>query len=287
MSVVVRAIDDSDLDAVGRFLHQTLNDRVSASAWTSAMSVPWKVDAPNYGFLLEDGGRVVGAYLAFYSERRFGDDVERLCNLGAWCVAESHRTHSLKLLKALLAQQGYTFTDLSPSGSVVPLNRRLKFTDLDTTTVLVPCLPWPSGLRRAARPRVVHGPAVADHLSGRDLEIYRDHADAAAARHVVLLDGDASCYVIFRHDRRKNIPAFASVLYVSDPTVLRRGVRSFARHLLLRHGVLAILAELRVIGFRPGPAKQLANPRRKMFKSTRLRADQIDYLYSELTCVAW
>ena len=40
-------------------------------------------------------------------------------------------------------QDGYHFTDLSPSGNVVALNRRLGFTQLDTATALVPNLPWP------------------------------------------------------------------------------------------------------------------------------------------------
>ena len=53
--------------------------------------------------------------------------VERFCNLGAWCVLPEHRFHALRLLKALLAQDGYHFTDLSPSGNVVGLNERLGF----------------------------------------------------------------------------------------------------------------------------------------------------------------
>ena len=112
------------------------------------MSVPWKVEAPNHGFMLRDGQRVVGAYLAFYSERVVAGQVEQFCNLGAWCVLPDFRFHSLRLLKALLAQDGYHFTDLSPSGSVVPLNARLEFRSLDTSTALVPNLPWPTVPRR-------------------------------------------------------------------------------------------------------------------------------------------
>ena len=77
--------------------------------------------------LLDADGAIVGAHLAFYSEREIDGRAERFCNLGAFCVREEHRFHSLRLLKALLAQDGYHFTDLSPSGNVVELNRRLKF----------------------------------------------------------------------------------------------------------------------------------------------------------------
>ena len=71
MTVRVEPITDADVDRVARFLHAQLNDRVTPDAWARAMRVPWQVDAPNHGYLLrdDDGDRVVGAYLAFYSER--------------------------------------------------------------------------------------------------------------------------------------------------------------------------------------------------------------------------
>ena len=285
MTIAVRAIDDTDLPEVGQFLHEHLNQRVPATTWAQAVRVPWKVDAPNHGFLLRADDRIVGAYLAFYSERVIDGRAERFCNLGAWCVLPDYRLHSLRLLKSLLAQDGYTFTDLSPSGTVVPLNERLKFRFLDTSTALVPGLPWPS---MPGRTKIISDRATIERsLSGRELAIYHDHADAAAARHLLLRRGNASCYVIFRKDRRKNLPVFASVLYVSDTELFHATARTLARHLLLRHGVLATLAEPRVVGRRPRPSIMLRAPRRKMYKSAHLEPDQIDYLYSELVCVGW
>lgn len=285
MAIAVKPITGHDVPAVAEFLHTHLNGRVSPAAWARALDVPWKVDAPNHGFMLLSGGAVVGAYLAFYSERTIAGRRERFCNLGAWCVLPEHRFHSLRLLKALLAQPGYTFTDLSPSGNVVPVNTRLKFDFLDTATALVPALPRPGWLGRG---RVSADPAVIeDTIAGDDLERYRDHAGAAAARHLVLVRGDEWCYVVFRKDRRKRLPFFASILYASNPELLRAMDGRLSRHLLLRHGVLAILAELRVVKRRPRLSLMLRSPRRKMVKSDHLTPDQIDYLYSELVCVAW
>jgi hypothetical protein len=285
MAIRVDPITDSDVRPVAEFLHAHLNTRVSADSWARAMHVPWPVDAPNRGFLLRDEGTIVGAYLAFYSERTIDGRRERFCNLGAWCVLPSHRLHSVRLLKALLAQDGYHFTDLSPSGSVVPLNTRLKFRFLDTTTALVPNLPWPS---RPGRDVISGDPAVLERtLTGPEREVYRSHAAAAAARHVVLVRGDDTCYVVFRRDRRKNLPLFASILYVSNPALFARMSRPFFRHLLLRHRIPATLAELRVLQHRPRPSLVLQPARRKMYRSARLAPEQIDYLYSELVCVAW
>ena len=282
--IEVKPITDADIPAVAEFLHRGMSAGVSAADWRRAMTPPWQVEQPNHGYLLRANGHVVGAYLAFYSERVIDGHPQRICNLGAWCVADEHRASGLRLLRSLLRQPGYTFTDLSPSGNVVPLNTRVGFSPLDTTTALVPNLPWPV---RSRGVRVVDTPEEIDGLlSGRDLKVYRDHAAAAAAHHVVLVDGDRSCYLIFRRDRRKRLPLFASILHVGNPEVFRDCAALFYRHLLLRHGIPATLAELRVVGHRPHRSVTVRG-RPKMYLSESLDPDQIDYLYSELTCVAW
>ena len=266
-------------------MHKNLNSRISASDWSDAIRPPWSVDSPNHGFMLEDDGQVVGAYLAFYSERPIEGRNERFCNLAAWCVLPEYRLHALKLLTSLLRQPGYHFTDLSPSGNVVPINERLKLRHLDTTTALMPNLPWPS---LPGRFQVSSEPAVIESvLTGPELQIYRDHRDARAAIHVVMIHGDEHCHVVFRRDRRRDLPLFASVLYVSNPSLFAKMPRAFGNHLLLRHGIPFTLIELRVVGSQPALSVRLRSSRVKMFKSDSLEAEQIDDLYSELACVAW
>ena len=286
MAVKVVPITLADAQRVGEFLNTHLNARVTADGWARSLHVPWSVDQPNAGFmLLDEDGEIAGAHLAFYSDREISGRTERFCNLGAFCVLEQHRFHSLRLLKALLAQDGYHFTDLSPSGNVVKLNERLRFRSLDTSGALLPNLPWPSLPRRGA---ISSDPAVLEQtLTGAELQLYRDHAGAAAARHVVLRRGQEWCYVVYRRDRRKDLPIFASVLHVSNVALFHRMLRPFLRHLLVRHGVLATLVEDRVIGHRPRLAYGIGSPRRKMFQSPTLEPAQIDYFYSELVCVSW
>ena len=284
-AVKVYPIQAADTERVAEFLHTHLNPRLTTDAWARAIAASWGAGKPNAGFMLLHDDAVVGAHLAFYSERDLGGGPDRVCNLGAWCVLPEHRFHALRLLRALLAQEGYSFTDLSPSGNVVPLNSRLGFDFLDTSTRLAPNLPWP---RRRGRTTIAEDPAqIARTLAGRDLRLYLDHAEAGAARHLLLIRGDQSCYVIFRKDRRRGLPLFASILYASDPELLRQLARPLMCHLLLRHGVLATLAEERIVGRWPLPSIRLRSPRPKMFKSARLEPAQVDYLYSELVCVPW
>jgi hypothetical protein len=283
-AVTVRAIEAADVDAVAAFLHTHLNRRVPTAAWSALLSPPWAFRGPNRGFQLIADGRIVGVYAAVYSRRETPSGPTDFCNLAAFCVLETHRAHSLLLVRALTRQRGYVFTDLSPSGNVPAMNERLGFRRLDTRTRLVLTAPARTGSRK-----VYDDPERLEAtLAGQDLEIFRDHRAAAASRHLLIVDGDAYAYVLYRRDRRKRLPVFASPLYVGgDPAVLQAGWRQARAH-LLRRGFAAVLAEQRVLGFRAtGIGRDLAAPRPKMYKGSGVGPDAIDDLYSELTLLEW
>jgi len=281
MTVQLTPIMDADVTAVADFLHANHNARVP---WTRVMSEPWKVEAPNHGFMLWDGQRVVGTYLAFYSERTVAGRMERFCNLHSWCVLPDFRSHSIRLLMALLAQDGYHFTDLSPNADVVHLNGLFKFRTLDTSTVFVPNVPWPNLPHRT---RISADPdIIASTLAGAELELYRDHAQAAAARHLLLIRGRDSCYVIFREQRCKHVPC-ALILHVGNPELFRRVIGPLTRHLLVRYRLLVTLADLPIFEHRPRLSLMWPGLWPKMYRSASLEPGHIDCLYSELVCVPW
>jgi hypothetical protein len=284
-AIILRPITQADVPTVAGFLHANLNRRIPAEAWARALDVPWRVNKPNAGYMLVEGESVVGAHLAYYSERTIDGRPERFCDLGAWCVLPDYRFHGLRLLKALLAQEGYHFTDLSPSGNVVGLNTRLGFSFLDTTTAVIPNLPWPSV---PWRDTISSDPALLERtLEAPELQRYRDHARTGAALHLLLMRQGDWCYVIFRKDRRKSLPLFASILHVSNPELFRAMARPLARHLLVHHRAAATLIERVVVEHRPRLSRTIDSPRRKMFRSPSLEPAQIDYLYSELVCLSW
>lgn len=282
MTVQVAPITDSDVGAVSDFLTANHDGRVS---WELSMTtVPWKVEAPNHGFMLLDDQRVVGTLLALYSDRVIDARVERFCNLGSWCVLPEYRSRSMSLLKAVLAQDGYTVTVLSPDEGPREVLGWMKFRCLDTSAFLVPNLPWPKLSRRT---RVTADPALIERrLVGSELELYRDHAGALAARHLIITRGGETCYVMYRAFRFKGVPLFATILHVGHPDLFRRSLVPITRHLLLRHGLVATMAERRVVGYRIAPSFAL-NGWPKMYRSASLNPTQIDDLYSELVSVPW
>ena len=283
--IELRPILKVDFDDVALFLHEHLNGRVSPDSWKRLLAPPWRSESPNSGFQLLTGGRIVGVYAAVYSERDVEGESLRFCNLAAFCVLHEHRAHSFRLLRTILGQKGYEFTDLSPSGNVIALNERLGFARLDTSTTValnLPALP-----KRGVTISSASG-VLETTLKGADAAIYRDHRDAAAARHVVITRGDDYAYLVFRKDRRKRLPIFATPLYVGGSReLLRAAWPRIAAHLLLRHGLAATLAEPRVLGFTPKLGRKLSTPRTKMFRSKTVPADRLDYLYSELTLLEW
>jgi len=284
-AVAVRPILTADVAAASRFLHEHLDSKVPVTAWSALLTPPWPDTAPNHGFQLLSGEDVVGVYAAVYSERAIRGERVSICNLAAFCVLEGYRSHGLRLVRALLSQKEYEFTDLSPSGNVVALNERFGFRRLDTATKLVANLPrFP---RRGTR--VTNDPAALERaLRGLDAAIYRDHREASATQHLLVEHAGGHGYLVFRKDRRKGIAAFASPLHAGgDPGCLEQAWPSVGSHLLLHHGLAATLAERRVLGFAPGPGFDLAEPRAKMYRGDRLDADTVDYLYSELTLVRW
>ena len=281
----VRPITDEDLQAVAGFLHDRLNPRVTRASWGALLTPPWAVTAPNHGYQLCAGGRIVGAYVAVYSEREVDGEQRRFCNLAAFCVLEDHRADGLRLIRAILAQRGYEFTDFSPSGNVVALNRRLGFTALDTATRLAPNLPRlpRRGLTVSEDPL-----RVASVLTGPDARVYRDHRNAPAARHIVVTAAGEYAYLVVRKDRRKRLPVFVSPLYVGGSReLLSSAWPQVGSHLLLRHGALATLGERRVLGFVPALGIDLGTPRAKMLRSLTVPVTSVDYLYSELALLEW
>lgn len=283
--VVLRPVGPADFGPVGEFLSRHLNPAVPPQAWRAAMQPPWGVTGPNSGFALVADGQVVGAYLALYSERELAGETVPICNLAAFCVLEPFRAHSLRLVRALLGQKGYAFTDLSPSGTVVALNERLGFKRIDTATRLVLNLPRPAGRGVSVTQDAA---ALSSTLQGRDAQVYADHRDSHAARHLLVTKGDRHGYLVFRRDRRKGLPLFATPLYAGgDRGVLQQAWPAVATHLLVRHRLPVTLAEHRLLGFVPSPGPEWASPRPRMVRGKQPGLAAIDYMYSEMSVVDW
>lgn len=275
-------ITDQEVGRVARFLNANLNPAVPTATWETGIRAPW-ARGRDHGYLLTAGEAVVGVNLAFRSVRQVDGHAEQICNLGALCVLPDYRAHAVRLIRAILRPSGVSYTDLSPSGNVVAINQRLKMQTLDTRTRLLPNLP---ALPRTGVAVTTDDTAFRDRLDGERLVIYADHASSPAVRHLLLTADGRSCHIMVRHDRRKRVRAFATILYVSDRDLFCDHAPQVLAHLLLKEHIPFTLLEDRIATAK-APGRYWNVHRPKMFKSANLQPAQVDYLYSELTQIPW
>jgi hypothetical protein len=279
-SVVIEPIGDANRQEVVDFLVRNMEPHRDVDFWKRAVRPPWPRVGPNEGLALrsrDDG--LVGAYLAYFSEREIDGRSYKFCNLGTWCVLPEYRFHSLRLLKAMLGQEGLTFTDFTPSERVVSINKRLGFEPLPGTE-LTAYLGFPQFAGLSAE--VLEGPAAEARLDDEEQATrFRDHDGVPGVEQILICGREGNCHVIYRVQKRRGI-RLAMVVYASDAELLRRYRGRFGWHLLRRHGLLAVLAERRLARRLSWLSKRLDAPSPKMALSKDLGHEQIDYLYSEL-----
>jgi hypothetical protein len=265
------------LPEFANFLHQHLMPSRSPQDWADGLRTNWCADAPNHGFALIDAGRIVGGIGAFYAERLIEGRSERFCNITSWCVLESHRQQSMRLAMAVVGQNGWHFTDFSPTQVVAGTLQFLKFKPLDDRQVVGLNLPWwpLGGLHCVSDPDAIDA-ALAGTPQHR---VYRDHRGFAWLRNVLVGQAGRWCHVVYKRRRFKGLPS-AHILYASNAALLQQGWRALGVHLLAR-GVATTHVEYRLLGQEPWPSAVRSGFNPKLYLSNTLQPGQIDCLYSE------
>jgi hypothetical protein len=273
----IEPITDALLPDFCRFLQANMPVPRSAEDWERSLRLQWMPGRPNFGFALRnDAGVIVGGIGAYYADRIIRGQAEKFCNITSWCVLDAYLQQSMRLAMAVIGQTGYHFTDFSPTKVVGNTLKFFKFKELDERQAVI--LNWPSPSFGSARVR--HEPSdIEAALTGTDLQIYRDHRGFPLLKHVVLGSPDAPCHVIYRSGHLKGL-ATANILFVADRDRFIRHFRQFSTFLFLR-GVWLTVAEMRVLPRVPWPAKVRGGFNRKVYLSSTLGEQDIDYLYSE------
>lgn len=281
---VLEPIQDNNLEEFCEFLHQHLNPQVPVARWVQAFSVNWVADRPNYGFLLrENSGRVVGGIGAIYSDQLIRGRTEHFCNISSWCVLENYRSQSMRLAMAVVSQEGYHFTDLTPTSVVADSLRFLKFKPIDSDRTVIFNLPWPSfgvsGIQVLSDPKEIE-----TALPEETANIFHDNCGFSWLYHVAVGRPGAICAVIFRRGVLKRLPS-ADIVWLSDSELFRRYHRHLENYLLFHHGMVTSFVESRFIDGAPLLSTRLRGYKNKMYRSDTLRDADITNLYTELVCL--
>lgn len=248
--------------------------------WSSLFKYGWAQPRSQLGYVLMDDGAVVGVLGTAFSERIVDGRSHRFCNLHTWLVNAAHRGSSLALMRPVLRLTDHTITDFTPTRQVCDISKRLGFQSLDATLrILPPMRAKPS----ADGPHLIDDPAAIDAvLCDADQRIHHDHR-ALGCRHHLTVAGSDYCYLVYTLVTRHWLP-YIYIHHVSNPTLFQDWNAWIRRHLLETNSARYIAVDARRV-------RHLRLPRsytfpiasRQLFKSDRLRADQIDTLYSEVS----
>ena len=250
--------------------------------WHKLFEYQWERDENYCGLALKDDDKVVGVIGMIFSQRRIDEKVEKFCNLTAWFVREEYRGRAIALLLPLLAMKDYTITDLTPSKNVYKIQNKLGFKDLETQGRLL----LPFG-RRLFQPKyspinLTHDLAsIMQKLEGQNQKIFNDHKHYGCF-HFLLTGKDRYCYIIYTKLRRKNIQ-HAHLHYISDPDLFALAYRDIRKSILSHAKARFLLIDSRFVKNRKLPLS-ICLPYRapKQYRSSTLKPEQIDNLYSEL-----
>ena len=272
---IIEPITDVTLPEFAAFLEANMPVKRTAKDWISGLKARWEMDRPNYGFLMRNEGKVVGGIGAFYANRVVCGQKERFCNITSWCVLDSYRKYSMQLAMSVVGQEGYHFTDFSPTKTVAGALQFLNFKALDEGVAVIPNLPV-----LPFRGRVVTDPAKIERaLSASMVDIWRDHSSFPWLRHLIVGGPADWCYVIYKEGRFKGM-ASANIIYVSDGGKFVQYLNRLGWYFFWL-GIMTTHIEKRMLGRLPKLARVRTGFNKKQYLSQTLQPSDIDYLYSE------
>jgi len=256
--------------------------RVTRDDWRRIFDYRWEKDEDHVGYALVDGGTVVGFVGLVFSARQIAGRRERFCNITSWIVDDAHRSEGIALVLDLRNLESCTITDLTPRAEVHDILRTLGFQTLEDTIRVFPPLASARSWLGGRRFRVITAPdAIAARLSGVERTVFDDH-QLPYCRHLLVEDGDRTCYVIFKTTYRRGM-RLSHILSLSDRTLFGAAFPQVQRALQRVNGTWLTMIDARLlVGLRLGLSvpKRFRYPR--LYRSPTLDAAQIDNLYSEL-----
>ncbi len=280
--VTVEPIRDNDLTQVCAFWRSSFNSKCPQEIWERAFQRNWYVNKPNNGFLLRDGGTIVGALGAIYSQQIIRGRTELFCNLTSWYVCDAFRNRSAAILLKLIKQRGFHFTNFSANETVKQVLLNTGFKTLSGELTAVPNLPL-SFARTKGVVLLDEPDAVARVLPDVRRKICFDHGDCCGVRQLAIGDpGSGYCHIIYTTGRCRNLSC-AIIHDVGDPGLLKHFWQYLSTYFLFHTGALVTRIESRLLPSVQLPYSfALSTNFKGLFLSTSLECNVVGPLYSEV-----
>lgn len=252
--------------------------------WKGLLSPPWPVEEDYRGYALMEKGRAVGFIGLIFSRREIGGRIEKFCNVSSIVTTEEHRHESMALIKPLLQLKDYTITNFTPTPAVSAILGRLGFEVLDETMHIL--LPVPGWSRSTDAPKgryrlITRDEEIRERLEGRDRDIF-DHHRLPHCWHLLIAGDEGHCHVVFNRTKGRKY-SFSFVHHLSNPAIFFANLNRVKLAMFRKSGTPFIMVmDRHVKGRSLGRTRTSSVRHPAIFKSSTLKREQIDSLYSEL-----
>jgi hypothetical protein len=264
-----------------------LNPDLDPSVWRRGFEPRGWSDEDHFGYALVDQGRIVGLMGTLFSERSIEGRQVPICNLHSWFVLPAYRgTTSLLLLRPVLALRHHIITDFTSTPDVAVMLLRVGFQESSGGTLFLPALPLRPTWGAMPRSIALDDEGSLGLMSDADLRILRDHSGIGCT-HTILRVGSSYCYVVSSRIEDGPWP-HVHVHYVSAPSVFRRRIAAFRRH-LLSDGARYLAVPARLLREGCGTAIAIsARTAPALIRPVSGEGDPpLDTLYSEMALFKW
>ncbi|MHA1537388.1 MAG: GNAT family N-acetyltransferase [Alphaproteobacteria bacterium] len=288
MSALIRPALDSDIEPICTLLHEKMNSKFPRQRWRRLMDYAWMEDKPDFGRVVEDGGRILGFVGMVYSDRLIAGRSERFVSISSWFLDKSLRGRGLGagLMAAATDDPRITYTNVTSSDRVLAIVEAVGYRVLDADRYLWRRAPGSdTGRPISSLACEWDAGAIRARLDPADRRLIDDHADLPV-RPVLVEAGDRRALMFFSVKRKGEDVTYFDLLHTGDAALLAEHGQALADTILPR-GAAVLAADCRFVagaprGGAPAGAVREALPVARYFKSIRLAPAHIDLLYSEL-----
>jgi predicted N-acetyltransferase YhbS len=280
MSVVMRPATDSDTDAIVALLHGQMNRKIAPERWRRLFAYSWLEPKPDLGRVAVEGDRVVGYVGMVHANRDIGGRRERIVNICAWFLDKEFRGRGLghALMAEATADDRASYTILTSSAKTRKILDAVGYRELDAERRV-----W---RRRASGPAraialVEDAARVMAETDAPSRRLLRHHQGMPVKPMLIGADGRI-CLLVFSVKLKGDDVAYWDLLHVSDRALFSAHAQDLADTVLPENEKSVLAADLRFVdpSAHDGERERFAVPR--FFKTTRLRPEEIDNLYSEI-----
>jgi acetoacetyl-CoA synthetase len=256
---------------------------IAADGWRRLCTTNWLADKPTRGFVLTDGGRIVGHVGTIYVQREINGKTGIVCNFSGFYIAPAYRGRGLgaTLVAAAVRDEGITYTSHTPAPVTQLVLEALGFAILERHLLL-----FPPGLNAETlwRSRVdidVNDRTVRASLGQAERRIYDDHAPYDCL-HVTARDAGGTAYLVVK--RRVGLVAwaagipFSQILYCSAPDVLARNLERIKLAIMWQQKTFGIAMNERLF---PKAPRAIRREDIAQYRSAGFTPNELDLLYSE------